>query len=542
MAFNRLFVVTLSCFILFTLTFAEDSDVVTLTKSNFDDIIAKEKLVMVKFFAPWCGHCQAMADDFKKAATELKGKAVLADVDATVEEDLAKKFNIEGFPTLKVFTDGKELTDYNGGRDKDSMIKFIERATLPAYTTVEDKDSYKKFVAKYPEKHVLVGAGLNAEQIADFRKSTFTLRDIIPDGIEFLVSEDPANIDIKGIAKGDIYLHRLEDGGSRTDVKYDRESGDSIVKFIKSIALPVWQEFTQENAELYTELSNPIIVGFFKDCSGDMCKTMEKVARKKMDNGKVTFAWVNSETLASFQDYVGLKNAEIPICGYAFESDLRFLLPEGTKFSEETFEAWVDDMIAGKVQQTRKSQPIPDENNGPVYTVVGDSWSEIVEDTEKDVMIAQVAEWCGHCNALKPIYKKVAEELKEAGIDHVKLAIMDATENDAPDAYKARGFPTVHFFPAGKDQKGIEYDADRSSKGIIDWIKEKTSKKFEFDTSKLGEDPKPAEEEGDSEQDPEDDDTGDDMDDDGEGGDEVPEEEIEQAMEDADKQAEKEEL
>lgn len=541
MAFNRLFAVTLSCFILFNLTFAEDSDVVTLTKSNFDDIISKEKLVMVKFFAPWCGHCQAMADDFKKAATELKGKAVLADVDATVEEDLAKKYNIEGFPTLKVFTDGEELTDYNGGRDKESMIKFIERATLPAFTTIESKEAYNKFLSEHPEKHILVGVGLDAKQTADFKKSTFTLRDIIPDGIEFLVSEDPANIDIEGASKGDIYLARLEEDGSRKSVKYDSAAGESILKFVKSYALPVWQEFTQENAELYTELTTPIIVGFFKDCKDDMCKIMEKIAKKKKDNGKVTFAWVNSETLSSFQDYVGLKNAEIPICGYAFESDLRFLLPEGTKFSEKVYEAWVDDMISGKVQPTRKSQPIPDENDGPVYTVVGDSWSEIVEDTEKDVMIAQVAEWCGHCNALKPIYKKVAEELKEAGIDHVKLAMMDATENDAPDEYKARGFPTVHFFPAGKDQKGIEYDSDRSSKAIIEWIKEKTSKKFEFDTSTLGEDPKPAEDEEDmSEQDPEDEDAGDDMDE--EGGDEVPEEEIEQAMEDADKQAEKEEL
>ena len=125
------------------------------------DVIAKEKLVMVKFFAPWCGHCQAMAEDFKTAATELKGKAVLADVDATTEEELAKKFNIDGFPTLKVFANGEELTDYNGGRDKASMIKFIERATLPPFHEAADKAAVAKVaerVKKGADKAAVVKA------------------------------------------------------------------------------------------------------------------------------------------------------------------------------------------------------------------------------------------------------------------------------------------------------------------------------------------------------------------------------------------------
>lgn len=465
------------------------SDVIKLTKDNFDDVIAKEKLVLVKFFAPWCGHCQAMAEDFKSAATELKGQAVLGDVDATVEEELAKKYNVDGFPTLKVFADGKELTDYNGGRDKASMIKFIQRATLPSYIEIADKAAYGKFVADNKAKNLLVAAELDDATMATFKKATFSLRDVMPDAVEFAYAASASSLDVKGAKKGEVYLLRLNSDGSHQALKY--EGDDPIDKFVKAAALPVFQEFTQENAELYTELSIPLVVGFYKNCDGVECKALEKVARAKSDSGKLAFAWVNSETLESFQEYVGLKDAKVPICAYAFESDARFVLPENFDFSEAALVSWVDDLIAGKLKAARKSQPVPQQQDDAVFTVVGDSFADEVVNSDKDVFIAQVAEWCGHCAALKPIMKKVAEELAKAGVDHVRIAQMDATENDAPDGFKAKGFPTVHYFPAGGE--GVSYEGERTSKGIIDWLKEKTTKKFEFDTDSLGEDPKPEE-------------------------------------------------
>ncbi|KAI0563820.1 Disulfide-isomerase PDIA-3 Endoplasmic reticulum lumen [Gracilaria domingensis] len=469
-------------------------DVLKLTKDNFDKVIAKEPLVFIKFFAPWCGHCQSMKEDFEKAAAEVQGKAVLADVDATVEEELASKYNIDGFPTLKLFSNGEELTDYNGARDKESIIKFIERATMPPYHSIADADAYKKFADDSSAKHLVLSAALEGSALNKFKKATFSIRDVMPDSFEFAHSDDTAAFGIETMKKGDVYLLRLEADGTRSELKFDQESDDSLEKFAKASVLPAFQEFTQENAELYTELSMPLIVGFYENCDGQQCKGIESIAKKKNRNGKVAFAWVSSTELGSFQEYVGLKDASVPICAYSFETDARYLLPEDFKYSEEALEAWVEDLMAGKILPARKSEPIPEENDGPVYTVVGDSWEDIVEDTTKDVMIAQVAEWCGHCQKLKPVYAKVAAELKKAGVEHVKFAMMEATENDAPDEYKARGFPTIYFFKAGAEQKGIEFDGDRSSKGIIEWVQEHTSSKFEFDTSTLGEDPEPEEE------------------------------------------------
>jgi len=73
---------------------------------------------MVEFYAPWCGACQALTPEYAAAATELKGLAALAKIDATEEGDLAQKYEIQGFPTVFLFVDGEMRKTYEGERTK----------------------------------------------------------------------------------------------------------------------------------------------------------------------------------------------------------------------------------------------------------------------------------------------------------------------------------------------------------------------------------------------------------------------------------------
>jgi len=94
-----------------------ESDVVSLKKDTFEDFIKEHDLVLAEFFAPWCGHCQALAPEYEAAASELKAKNIpLVKVDCTEEADLCKDYGVEGYPTLKVFRGLDSIKPYQGAR------------------------------------------------------------------------------------------------------------------------------------------------------------------------------------------------------------------------------------------------------------------------------------------------------------------------------------------------------------------------------------------------------------------------------------------
>ena len=108
--------IVLSCFLLLSITAGS----VDLASDTFDTLTSG-KNVFVKFFAPWCGHCQQLAPEYEKAAKALRGIANIAAIDGDKDRT---DIQIQGFPTIKLFVDGK-VSDYNGNRDASSFIDFM---------------------------------------------------------------------------------------------------------------------------------------------------------------------------------------------------------------------------------------------------------------------------------------------------------------------------------------------------------------------------------------------------------------------------------
>ncbi|XP_009365136.1 protein disulfide isomerase-like 2-3 [Pyrus x bretschneideri] len=105
--------------------YGPSSPVLQLTPSNFKSkVLDSNRVVLVEFFAPWCGHCQALTPIWEKAATVLKGVATVAALDADAHKSLAQEYGIRGFPTIKVFVPGKPPVDYQGARDVKPVAEF----------------------------------------------------------------------------------------------------------------------------------------------------------------------------------------------------------------------------------------------------------------------------------------------------------------------------------------------------------------------------------------------------------------------------------
>lgn len=81
--------------IFFIFQTGDPKDVVELTDSNFDEeVLDYDGMVLVEFYAPWCGHCKNLAPHWAQAATDLKGKVKVCALDATVHTVMSNRYGV----------------------------------------------------------------------------------------------------------------------------------------------------------------------------------------------------------------------------------------------------------------------------------------------------------------------------------------------------------------------------------------------------------------------------------------------------------------
>ena len=111
----------------------EESRVKDIT-TTFDEEIKQGKPTFVKFFAPWCGHCKALAPKWAEMSNGMVDIPV-TEVDCTVEQEICGKYGIRGYPGIKLVT--KDLAyDYDGPREAKDIAEWSKKMRLPMFTPV----------------------------------------------------------------------------------------------------------------------------------------------------------------------------------------------------------------------------------------------------------------------------------------------------------------------------------------------------------------------------------------------------------------------
>ncbi|XP_010246306.1 PREDICTED: protein disulfide isomerase-like 5-2 [Nelumbo nucifera] len=151
--------------------FKADGSVLELNESNFDSAISAFDFILVDFYAPWCGHCKRLSPELDAAAPVLAGldqPIVIAKINADKFRRLASKYEIDGFPTLKLFMHGTPL-EYTGPRKADLLVRFLKKFVAPDVSLLESDVAIRNFVetagTHFP---IYIGFGLNESIISEF--------------------------------------------------------------------------------------------------------------------------------------------------------------------------------------------------------------------------------------------------------------------------------------------------------------------------------------------------------------------------------------
>ncbi len=447
-----------------------------------------------------------MKDDWDAAAKVLSDQKglLVGEVDATVETKLRDRFDIRGFPTIKLFVDGKPVADYTGERTTDALVAFVKRQMATPVVVVNrsaevsslrvDKER-ARVVAYLPPS---LSPTDRAARVSQLERAARRARELFPDLIFYqtsdleaahalgadahpqLTKEAAAVVVARPHSESDSVHERVHvfpwdiAKDTKTEQGDDGEKAEPLQQFIRLHAAPLVGEISQTTAEVYQDIGNPLFI-MFDDAPNKPeqkgASIMKNMAQKYRT--KISFVTANAGTLARFREYIGCtdgKRFAIHVLG----EDSNYIYDGAT--DESSIEKFIADYLAGNLKPTLRSEEPPSDNSGPVRVVVGKTWNEIVMDPEKDVFIEQYAPWCGHCRNLEPAYEELAGKL--ASVKTVVIAKMDATKNDAPGEHKARGFPTLILFPAGKDKKAIRYEGDRTVSDMVSFIQKHATHKF----------------------------------------------------------------
>jgi len=97
------------------------------TDANFEETIKKNQLVLVDFWAGWCGPCRALAPTIEELAKEYSGKALVAKLDVDENPATAEKFNVSSIPTVVILKCGCEVDKIVGLCNKQRYVDALKK-------------------------------------------------------------------------------------------------------------------------------------------------------------------------------------------------------------------------------------------------------------------------------------------------------------------------------------------------------------------------------------------------------------------------------
>lgn len=442
--------------------------VLELNNDNAKRVIDENEYVMVLGYAPWCMRSAELMPRFAEAASALKelgSSLLMAKLDAERYPKAASTLGIKGFPTLLLFVNGS-AQPYSGGFTSEEIVIWARKRTGAPVIKISSHIEANEFLKKHstfvvglfenfegPDYEEFIRAATSDNEVQFIETSSLEIAKV-------LFPDAKPTYPFLGLTKSEL---------ERYTAYEDTFNVDRILQFLDNNKFPLITVLTELNsAQVYSSTKKLQVYVFAEaDDLKKLTEPLQEVARKFKSKIMLVFVDIKEENLAKpFLTLFGLEDSEdTVVTAFDYKNSFKYLLesdPTPTKIEEFCL-----GLFHGTLSPFYKSQPIPDNKDASILTVVGKTFDDLVLQSPKNILLEVHTPWCITCEATSKQMEKLAKHFR--GLEDLVFARIDASENEHPKL-QVEEYPTLLFYISKDKQNPIRFSTKSGSKELASLI------------------------------------------------------------------------
>ncbi|KAK4361895.1 hypothetical protein RND71_017136 [Anisodus tanguticus] len=438
--------------------------VLELNNDNTKRAIDGNEYVFVLGYTPWCVRSAELMPKFAEAATALKelgSSLLMAKIDAERYPKVASNLEIKGFPTLLLFVNGTSQP-YTGGFSAEELVIWARKKTgVPIIRISSDAEA-----SHFLKKHSMFVVGL-FEKFEGPDYDEFTKAAEMDNEIQFV---ETSNAEIAkhlfpNFKQTNLFLGLVKSEPEKYAEYEGTFTTDGILQFLNDNKFPLITLLTELNAARVYSSTNKLQVLIIAehDDFKKLVEPLQDVARKFKSKIMFIFVDIREDNLAKpFLTMFGLEESEDSVViSFNYSSSLKYMLESDA--TPTNIEEFSSGLLSGTVSPYYKSQPIPDNKNMSILSVVGKTFDELILNSPENILLEIYTPWCITCETTSKQMEKLAKHFK--GLDNLIFARIDASLNEHPKL-QVDDYPTLLFYSADDKTKPTPLSTKSSTKEL----------------------------------------------------------------------------